>query len=65
MLIEQSFPPPMAWLAEDADATLAHLRLPAAHRKDERTANSIERSFLEEGRRMKIIPCFFDECSFA
>jgi hypothetical protein len=33
MLIEREFPAAMACLAVDADATLAHLRLPAAHRK--------------------------------
>jgi putative transposase len=39
------------------------LRLPAAHRKYVRTMNLIERSFLEERRRTKIIPRFFDERS--
>jgi transposase-like protein len=37
--------------------------LPAAHRKHVRTTNLIERSFLEERRRTKIIPRFFDERS--
>ena len=50
-------------LREDLEASLAHLRLPAAHRKHVRTTNLIERSFLEERRRTKIIPRFFDERS--
>ncbi len=53
----------MASLADDSDATLAHLRLPAAHRRHVRSTNLIERSFLEERRRTKIIPRFFDERS--
>lgn len=59
----REFPAAMASLADDPDATLAHLRLPAAHRKHVRTTNLIERSFLEERRRTKIIPRFFDERS--
>jgi len=59
----REFPAAMASLADDPEATLAHLRLPAAHRKHVRTTNLIERSFLEERRRRKIIPRFFDERS--
>jgi transposase-like protein len=59
----REFPAAMASLADDPEATLAHLRLPAAHRKHVRTTNLIERSFLEERRRTKIIPRFFDERS--
>jgi putative transposase len=60
---EREFPTAMASLREDLPATLAHLRLPVAHRKHARTTNLIERSFEEERRRTKIIPRFFDERS--
>jgi hypothetical protein len=60
---ERAYPTAMASLREDLEASLAHLRLPAAHRKYVRTTNLIERSFLEERRRTKIIPRFFDERS--
>lgn len=50
-------------LRDDREASLAHLRLPVAHRKCVRTTNLIERSYLEEHRRTTIIPRFFDERS--
>jgi putative transposase len=59
----REFPGAMASLADDPEATLAHLRLPAAHRKHVRTTNLIERSFLEERRRTETIPRFFEERS--
>ena len=60
---ERAYPTAMASLREDLEASLAHLRLPVAHRKYTRTTNLIERSFLEERRRTKVIPRFFDERS--
>jgi len=60
---KREFPAAMSALAEDLEASLAHLKLPIAHRKHARTTNLIERSFLEERRRTKIIPRFFDERS--
>lgn len=60
---DRLYPTAMASLRDDLEASLAHLRLPAAHRKYVRTTNLIERSFLEERRRTKIIPRFFDERS--
>jgi putative transposase len=60
---ERAYPTAMASLSGDLEASLAHLRLPVAHRKYVRTTNLIERSFLEERRRTKIIPRFFDERS--
>jgi transposase-like protein len=60
---ERAYPTAMTSLREDLDASLAHLRLPVAHRKYVRTTNLIERSFLEERRRTKVIPRFFDERS--
>ncbi len=60
---DRVYPTAMASLRDDLEASLAHLRVPAAHRKSVRTTNLIERSFLEERRRTKIIPRFFDERS--
>jgi len=42
-------------------ASLAHLELPAVHRKHARTTNLIERGFEEERRRAKVIPRFRTE----
>lgn len=57
------YPAAMKSFSEDLEATLAHLELPLAHRKHVRTTHLIERSFVEERRRTKIIPRFFDERS--
>jgi putative transposase len=57
------YPSAMASLSDDLEAKLNHLRVPIAHRRYVRTTNLIERSFLEERRRTKIIPRFFDERS--
>ncbi len=60
---ERDYPAAMRSLADDLEASLAHLRLPAAHRRYVRTTNLIERGFGEERRRTKVIPRFFDERS--
>jgi len=60
---ERELPSAMAALAEDLEATLAHLKLPSLHQKMIRTTNLCERSFVEERRRSKVIPHFFDERS--
>lgn len=57
------FPAAMKSFSEDLEASLAHLELPLAHRKHARTTNLIERAFVEERRRTKIVPRFFDEHS--
>jgi len=57
------YPSAMASLSDDLEARLNHLRVPINHRRYVRTTNLIERSFLEERRRTKIIPRFFDERS--
>ncbi len=44
----REYPSAMRSLQEDLEASLAHLRLPAAHRKHVRTTNLVERSFEEE-----------------
>lgn len=60
---QRQLPAAMACLAEDLDATLAHLKLPTLHQKSVRTTNLCERSFVEERRRSKVIPHLFDERS--
>jgi putative transposase len=57
------FPAAMKSFSEDLEASLAHLEVPLAHRKHVRTTNLLERAFVEERRRTKIIPRFFDEHS--
>lgn len=54
-------PSAMACLEDDLEASLAHLRLPATHRKTIRTTNLCERSFVEQRRRAKVIPRFRSE----
>ena len=47
--------------ADDFEACIAHLRAPVAHRRVTRTTNLLERLFVEERRRLKIIPNGFGE----
>ncbi len=60
---ERELPSAMACLADDLEASLAHLKLPSLHQKMIRTTNLCERSFVEQRRRTKVIPHFFDERS--
>lgn len=60
---QRELPSAIACLKEDLEATLAHLKLPSLHQKMIRTTNLCERSFVEERRRTKVIPRFFDEQS--
>lgn len=46
---------------DDLQACLTHLKYPLAHRKFIRTTNLIERAFVEEKRRTKIIPQHVNE----
>jgi putative transposase len=57
------YPAAVACLADDLDASLAHLRVPVRHRINVRTTNLIERCFEEERRRSKVIPRFGEEKS--
>ena len=43
------------------EACIAHLRMPVTHRRAIRTTNLLERLFVEERRRLKIIPNAFGE----
>ncbi len=57
------YPAAIKSFAEDLEASLAHLKLPIRHRINVRTTNLLERSFLEERRRSKVIPRLMDEKS--
>lgn len=56
-----SYPSAMACLADDLEASLNHLKLPARLRPLVRSSNGLERAFGEERRRSKTIPHFFAE----
>ena len=57
----RELPAVMQCFVDDFDACIAHLRFPLRHRKVIRTTNLLERLFLEERRRTKIIPNAFGE----
>ena len=46
---------------DDFEACIAHLRMPITHRRAIRTTNLLERLFVEERRRLKIIPNAFGD----
>jgi putative transposase len=54
-------PSAVACFEDDLEACIAHLRLPVTHRRAIRTTNLLERLFVEERRRLKIIPNGFGE----
>jgi len=58
---ERELPSATTCVADDLEASLAHLKLPSLHQKSIRTTNLAERGFVEERRRSKVIPHFFDE----
>ena len=58
---EREFPAVVQCFRDDFDACIAHLRFPLRHRRVIRTTNLLERLFLEERRRTKIIPHAFEE----
>src|SRR5215216_2587061 len=57
------YPAAVKSFADDLEASLAHLKVPVRHRINVRTTNLLERSFLEERRRTKVIPRLMDEKS--
>ncbi len=57
------YPSAMKSFQDDWEACIAYLRCPHVHHKRIRTTNLLERSFLEERRRTKVIPRFFTEKS--
>lgn len=60
---ERMYPSAIKCFQEDLDACLNHLKCPVRHRRFITSTNLVERSFLEEKRRSKVIPRFFDEKS--
>ena len=54
-------PSALACFEDDFKSCIAHLRLPVTHRRFVRTTNLLERLFVEERRRLKIIPNGFGE----
>lgn len=58
---EREFPEACRCLQEDSEASLNHLRVPPRHRRLVRTTNLVERAFVEERRRTKIVPHLWDE----
>ncbi len=60
---QNPFPSAMKSFQDDWEACIAYMRCPAVHHKRIRTTNLLERTFLEERRRTKVIPRFFTEKS--
>jgi putative transposase len=58
---EAELPSAVACFMDDFEAAIAHLRMPITHRRAIRTTNLLERLFVEERRRLKIIPNAFGE----
>ena len=58
---ENDLPSAVTCFSDDFEACIAHLRLPIGHRRAIRTTNLLERLFVEERRRLKIIPNAFGE----
>jgi putative transposase len=58
---ERELPAVVQCFRDDFDACIAHLHFPLRHRRVVRTTNLLERLFLEERRRTKIIPNAFGE----
>jgi len=58
---ETVLPSAVACFQDDFEACIAHLRMPVTHRRAIRTTNLLERLFVEERRRLKIIPNAFGE----
>jgi len=57
------YPSAITCFQNDLEACLAFLKCPAIHHNRIRTTNLLERAFLEQRRRTKTIPRFFDERS--
>jgi transposase-like protein len=56
---ERELPSAMTCFMDDFEACIAHLRMPVTHRRATRTTNLPERLFVEERRRLRIIPAAF------
>jgi len=60
---QSEFPEACRCLLDDAEASLNHLAVPQRHQQYVRTSNLVERAFVEERRRTKVIPHLFEEGS--
>jgi putative transposase len=60
---QREFPELCRCLLDDADASLTHLAVPQRHQQYIRTSNLVERAFVEERRRTKVIPHLWTEGS--
>jgi putative transposase len=60
---QREFPELCRCLLDDADASLNHLEVPQRHQQYVRTSNLVERAFVEERRRTKVIPHLWTEGS--
>ena len=58
---QSELPSASACFEDDFEACIAHLRMLITHRRAIRTTNLLERLFVEERRRLKIIPNAFGE----
>lgn len=57
------YPSAMKSFTDDLEACWAYLRCPSAHHRLIRTTNLLERAFVEQKRRTKVIPRFLTEKS--
>jgi putative transposase len=60
---QREFPQLCRCLLDDAEASLNHLAVPQRHQQYVRTSNLVERAFVEERRRTKVISPLWDEGS--
>jgi transposase-like protein len=60
---QREFPELCRCLLDDAEASLNHLEVPQRHQPYVRTSNLVERAFVEERRRTKVIPHLWTEGS--
>jgi len=60
---QREFPALCRCLLDDAEASLNHLAVPKRHQQYVRTSNLVERAFVEERRRTKVIPHLWAEGS--
>jgi putative transposase len=60
---DELYPSAVACFQDDLEACLAFLKCPIIHHRRIRTTNLLERAFLEQRRRTRTIPRFFDERS--
>ncbi len=57
------YPSAVKSFEEDFEACIQHMYFPAGHQKHLTTTNLLERAFVEQKRRTRVIPRFFDEKS--